>query len=79
MNPKVGTELIHTLGDNQKVQCTNKDVLNKNYDLLQECGLPLIETNIIYKKLKEQLIVQIDKFYEHSKNEEETMIEDYFS
>ena len=54
-------------------------VLNRNYDLLEDCGLSRTEADHIYEVLKGKLKLQIDEFYENHKNLEEAMIEDYFS
>ena len=71
-------KLINGVKDVKKIILISA-VLNRNYDLLEDCGLSRTEVDGIYKILKDKLKIQIDEFYEVQKNEEETMIEDYFS
>ena len=43
-------------------------VLNRNYDLLEDCGLSRTAVDGIYKILEDKLKIQIDESYENQKN-----------
>ena len=66
-------KLINGVKDHKKILLISA-VINKNYDLLEDCGLSRTESDHIYEVLKDKLKIQIDEFYEVQKNEEETMI-----
>ena len=70
-------KLINGVKDVKKIILISA-VLNRNYDLLEECGLSRTESEQIYEVLKDKLKIQIDEFYEVQKNEEESLIENYF-
>ena len=71
-------KLINGVKDVKKIILISA-VLNRNYDLLEDSGLSRTESEQIYEVLKDKLKIQIDEFYEVQKNEEESLIENYFS